>query len=245
MHINIQQDYSQMSKKAADRVIDTTKGTDMMLYCFPAGDTPTGMIKEVVAKFNSEGIDLQEKRFVSLDEWVGLGAGVPGSCLNYMTNNLYSKINIPKENICFFNALASDLQEQCGIVDSFIEKFGPIGICVLGIGMNGHLGFNESGVSFDLNSHIIDLDETTMKVSAKYFSDDVVFKRGITIGINQIMKAKEVILIASGLHKAKIVKAALEGKVSSEVPASVLQTHDNCHVYLDEAAGSLLEKGDI
>lgn len=243
MHINIQQDYSQMSKKAADKIIDTTKRKEKVLYCFPAGDTPTGMIKEVVAGFNSEKIDLQEKRFVSLDEWVGLGAGVPGSCLNYMTNNLYSKINIPKENICFFNALADDLQEQCAIVDNFIEEFGPIDICVLGIGMNGHLGFNENGVSFDLNSHVIELDETTKKVSAKYFSDEVCVKRGITIGINQIMKAKQVILIAGGLHKAKIVKAALEGEITYEVPASVLQKHDNFHVFLDEAAGSLLEKG--
>lgn len=242
MQVSILEDYNQMSKHAADTVVEKLEENEESLICFAAGDTPTEMIRQFNRQIEEKKIFLENKRFVSLDEWVGKGVEDEGGCLHFMTKNLYSQLNIPKENICFFDGLTSDLDAERNRIDSFVDQFGPIDILVLGIGMNGHLGFNESGVSFDLDSHVIALDEITKKVAPKYFKGELDVKKGITLGIRQLMNAKKIILIASGAHKAQIVKEALEGEVNNAVPASVLQKHNNVHVFIDQEAGAKLEK---
>ena len=128
------------------------------------------------------------------------------------------------------------MEAERDALNTYFVKYGPLTVSVLGIGMNGHLGFNEDGVSFDLDGHIVPLSEVTKRVMSKYFGEKFHPTHGISQGIRQIMAAERVILIANGAHKADIIHEALTGPVTSSVPASVLQNHPNCYVVLDEAA---------
>ena len=125
-------------------------------------------------------------------------------------------------------------------MDSIINEKKGIDLMIVGVGMNGHIGFNEPGISFEKNAHVIDLDSTTQTVGQKYFKNPVAIKQGITLGFKQLLQSKKLILIANGLKKSTIIKKSLEGEISSIVPASIVQMHPNSEVMVDEEAASLL-----
>jgi glucosamine-6-phosphate isomerase len=241
MQIHVFDDHHAMSLEAAKDIFQLTMQTDEMLYCFPAGDTPTELLCQFTKLICDGNIDMKNKRFVSLDEWIGLGIHDEDSCMHYMIKNLYSKVNVPADHICLIDGTAEDQDAECRKVDTYITEYGPIDIAVLGIGMNGHLGLNEPDTSINANTHIVALDTVTKKIAPKYFKRPRDINKGITMGINQLMQAGKIILIASGAQKADIVKAALEGEVSNHVPASILQKHHNAHVYLDKSAAAYLK----
>ena len=177
---------------------------------------------------------------MSLDEWVGLSNEDEGSCGQFNMVNLIHRLQKPFADIHIIDGAAEDIVSERGLLDDYIEQFGPLDVSMLGIGLNGHLGFNESGVDFNLNAHIIRLADTTKQVMTKYFGEKFHPEYGITQGIHQIMAAKKVILIANGSHKAKIIREAVNGEVTNKVPASVLQNHPNCYVVVDEEAAAEL-----
>lgn len=241
MEINIYNDYKQMSNKAANFIINFLQSGQEMLLCFAAGDTPIKTyqyLKEAIDKNNN--INTDQLKFVSLDEWIGLNEKDKGSCENYLNKYLFKPLEIKAQNIHFFDACANNLKEECLQSDRYISANGPIDLLVLGIGLNGHIGFNEPGTVKDF-SHIVKLDSITKSVSKKYFSGKRGINRGITLGLKQIMGAKNIILLASGKKKAEIIYKALVGQITKEIPASILQEHENCYVFLDKKAASGLK----
>lgn len=240
MHIVVCKDYEEMSRRAAEIVAEQVKKRPDGLISFPGGDTPLGMVHVFADMVNECKVDISRTHYVSLDEWVGLSNEDEGSCGLFNQQNLLSRLQHPFAGTHIINGAAEDIESERIALNDYISQYGPLDVSVLGIGMNGHLGFNENGVDFDLDAHIIPLSETTLKVMTKYFGEKFHPTHGISQGIRQIMAAKTVILIANGAHKAEILKKAVHGPVTNEVPASVLQNHPNCYVVADEAAAALL-----
>lgn len=240
MHIVVCKDYEEMSRRAAEIVAEQIKKRPDGLISFPGGDTPLGMVHVFADMVNEAKVDISRTHYVSLDEWVGLSNEDEGSCGLFNQQNLLSRLQHPFAGTHIINGAAEDIESERVALNDYISQYGPLDVSVLGIGMNGHLGFNENGVDFDLDAHIIPLSETTLKVMTKYFGEKFHPTHGISQGIRQIMAAKTVILIANGAHKAEILKKAVHGPVTNEVPASVLQNHPNCYVVADEAAAALL-----
>lgn len=240
MHIVVCKDYEEMSRRAAEIVAEQIKKRPDGLISFPGGDTPLGMVHVFADMVNEGKVDISRTHYVSLDEWVGLSNEDEGSCSLFNQQNLLSRLQHPFAGTHIINGAAEDIESERVALNDYISQYGPLDVSVLGIGMNGHLGFNENGVDFDLDAHIIPLSETTLKVMTKYFGEKFHPTHGISQGIRQIMAAKTVILIANGAHKAEILKKAVHGPVTNEVPASVLQNHPNCYVVADEAAAALL-----
>lgn len=240
MHIVVCKDYEEMSRRAAEIVAEQIKKRPDGLISFPGGDTPLGMVHVFADMVNECKVDISRTHYVSLDEWVGLSNEDEGSCGLFNQQNLLSRLQHPFAGTHIINGAAEDIESERVALNDYISQYGPLEVSVLGIGMNGHLGFNENGVDFDLDAHIIPLSETTLKVMTKYFGEKFHPTHGISQGIRQIMAAKTVILIANGAHKAEILKKAVHGPVTNEVPASVLQNHPNCYVVADEAAAALL-----
>lgn len=240
MHIVVCKDYEEMSRRAAEIVAEQIKKRPDGLISFPGGDTPLGMVHVFADMVNEGKVDISRTHYVSLDEWVGLSNEDEGSCGLFNQQNLLSRLQHPFAGTHIINGAAEDIESERVALNDYISQYEPLDVSVLGIGMNGHLGFNENGVDFDLDAHIIPLSETTLKVMTKYFGEKFHPTQGISQGIRQIMAAKTVILIANGAHKAEILKKAVHGPVTNEVPASVLQNHPNCYVVADEAAAALL-----
>lgn len=240
MHIVVCKDYEEMSRRAAEIVAEQVKKRPDGLISFPGGDTPLGMVHVFADMVNEGKVDISRTHYVSLDEWVGLSGEDEGSCGLFNQQNLLSRLQHPFAGTHIINGAAEDIESERVALNDYISQYGPLDVSVLGIGMNGHLGFNENGVDFDLDAHIIPLSETTLKVMTKYFGEKFHPTHGISQGIRQIMAAKTVILIANGAHKAEILKKAVHGPITNEVPASVLQNHPNCYVVADEAAAALL-----
>lgn len=240
MHIVVCKDYEEMSRRAAEIVAEQVKKRPDGLISFPGGDTPLGMVHVFADMVNEGKVDISRTHYVSLDEWVGLSNEDEGSCGLFNQQNLLSRLQHPFAGTHIINGAAEDIESERVALNDYISQYGSLDVSVLGIGMNGHLGFNENGVDFDLDAHIIPLSETTLKVMTKYFGEKFHPTHGISQGIRQIMAAKTVILIANGAHKAEILKKAVHGPVTNEVPASVLQNHPNCYVVADEAAAALL-----
>lgn len=240
MNIIICKDYEEMSRKAAELAAESIREVPESLISFPGGDTPLGMDHAFADMVNAGEVDISKTRFVSLDEWVGLSDTDEGSCGTFNRTELLGKLEKPFCDVHLINGAASDIEAERQALNEYIAQYGPLLVSVLGIGLNGHLGFNEDGVDFSLDAHIIQLSETTRKVMRKYFGDKFNPKYGLTQGIHQIMAAKKVILIANGEHKADIVARACHGEVTNSVPASVLQKHPNCYVVVDEAAAAKL-----
>lgn len=244
MKIIITKDYDSMSRKAADLVEELLNAEPEGLFSIPGGESPAGLAKEFCLRVREGRIDPTGVKFVQLDDWVGIGPDDEGSCSNFLRDNLFSQMSKPFADVFTFNGAAGNIDAQLQAQDAFIRKYGPITAQVLGIGMNGHLGFNEDGVDFSLRSHRIPLSGVTLGVQKKYFGGkDLPLTEGITMGVAQIMESKTVILLASGEKKAEIMAKALTEPVSNQIPATVLQNHANCIYLLDEAAASRLPDG--
>ena len=240
MNLVVCKNYGEMSQKAAALAAESISPTEERLVSFPGGDTPLGMVEAFVSLVNDRAVDISHTRYVQLDEWVGLGENDRGSCAHFNQVHLLDKLMFPFLEVFLINGLAPDLQQECRRLNGFIGRFGPLALSVLGVGLNGHLGFNEDGVDFEKDAHITPLSATTKKVMGKYFDRELTLEHGITQGIRQIMASKKVILVANGGHKAAILKKAFAGPVTNAVPASVLQRHGNCTVIADAEAAKEL-----
>jgi len=243
MHIIIAENYADLSLRAANFAEEFLQSEPTALISFPGGDTPVGMLRLFAQRVRSGEIDVSAAKFVQLDDWVGLGPEDAGSCSNFIQTHLLEPMGKPFADCFLFDGKAADIDEQLALQDAFVHKYGPIGLDVLGIGMNGHLGFNEDGADFSLRSHRTPLSPVTRGIQSKYFGGrELPLTEGITLGIAQIMESKAVLLLAGGAAKSEIVANALAGPVSRSVPASVLQHHPNFTCILDRAAAARLPK---
>lgn len=240
MKVTICKNYDELSRTTADYIATYVNNKPDSLLCFPSGESPSGTLDYLVQYAQQGKVNFSECRFVGLDEWVGVHEKNEGSCKYYIYSRLFTPLKIKEENIIFFNALARNLDHECKLVDNWISTNGPIDIMLVGIGLNGHIGLNEPGVSLDSYSHHIELDPVTITVAKKYFKQETILTSGITLGLKHLMESKVAILIASGIKKAEIIQKALHEEVSNKIPATIIQKHLNSLVFIDKDAASNL-----
>ena len=242
MNIEITTDYNELSIKAAKKVADYINSNPNKLVCFAAGNTPLGMLRELVTIQDRGEVDLSTVYYAALDEWVGLGLDDAGSCVKVMTDVFYQPAGIPKKMIHLFNGLDKNTDRQCREMERWLSSHGGIGFTLLGIGMNGHIGLNEPGTPETEGCLSVPLADITKLVSFKYFGRELPITTGITIGLRTLLGACTVVLLASGSAKAPIIKSSLQGPITLSVPASLFQKHENIFAMLDKKAASLLER---
>ena len=208
------------------------------------GSSPIGLYKRMIEDHKTNGTSYKDVCTFNLDEYVGLPIDHPESYYSFMKEQLFDHIDIPAENIHIPNG-NGDLEANAKAYDEAMSEM-TVDIQVLGIGSNGHIGFNEPGTSFDVTTHVTDLTEQTRKDNARFFDPrgEEVPHQAVTMGPANIMTAKNVLLIAAGANKAKAVHDMIKGPVDVNCPASILQRHDSVTVVVDEAAASLLDETD-
>lgn len=237
MKIYVSDDYKGMSRKAANIVSAQVILNPSCVLGLATGSTPIGMYKQLIDWYNKGDLDFSQVKSVNLDEYVGLAPTHDQSYRYFMQHNLFDHVNIDPANTNVPNGLASDPEAECERYNEVIRSMGGIDIQVLGMGHNGHIGFNEPGEAFELETHVVDLTERTIEANARFFaSKDEVPKRAITMGIKSIMQARQILVVVSGEDKAEIVKKAFFGPVVPQVPASILQMHPNVVLCGDKAA---------
>ena len=241
MRVYIGKNYDEMSRIAANVLsAQVTMKPDCVLG-LATGSTPIGTYKVLIERCAQGDLDFSQVKSINLDEYVGLSGEHDQSYRYFMNNNLFNHINIDKANTNVPNGLAEDVDAECERYNNVINTLGPIDIQVLGMGHNGHIGFNEPDDHFPLETHKVDLAQSTIDANARFFaSADEVPRQALTMGIKTIMQAKKVLVVVSGKDKAEIVKKAFTGPVTPQVPASILQMHPDVILVADEAAASLL-----
>lgn len=236
----IYDNYSELSVRTAEMIAAIISDKPDALLCFPAGETSVGTFRHLIKLNKTSKISFKQCRIVGLDEWANIGRMRNENCFSFLKKHLFDQIDYSEENFYFFDGESSDLLQECIKTDDFIKKNGPIDMILLGMGMNGHLGLNEPGCSFDLYSHIVDLDETTKIVGQKYFSGKVQLTSGITLGLKYIMEAGTVILQLNGIRKAEVARRLMDSEISAVFPASILKSHLNSFLLLDKEAAEYL-----
>lgn len=244
MKIWIADTYENLSSQLTDHLFRRLQGNKSPLLCVASGDSPKGLYKEITARASQQKVTVSGWAFVGLDEWLGMNGNDEGSCRFHLDNDLFDPLNVAEENICFFDGRAKDLNTECNRIESFIQQRGGIEVAILGLGMNGHVGMNEPGISPLLHAHVADLHPVTQQVGQKYFTQQQELSGGLTLGIADLMEARTVFLVVNGRHKADVVKKLLEGPVTEDLPASLLRNHPDLHVYLDKEVASLLQNGE-
>lgn len=231
MKIITANDYNDLSRKAANIISAQVILKPTSVLGLATGSTPIGTYKQLIKWYEIGDIDFSMVTSVNLDEYCGLSGEDEQSYRYFMDTNLFNHININKEKTHVPNGLAIDKEQECIDYDKMIQDLGGIDIQLLGIGHNGHIGFNEPNIKFEKTTHIVDLDKSTIEANARFFNNiDEVPKQAITMGIKSIMHARHVLLIANGPDKESIIKKALFGPITPDVPASILQLHPNLTV---------------
>lgn len=228
--------------EVANQILHQVKKKPNSVLCLAAGDTPRLAYKLLVEFGKRQQISFAQCTFVALDEWLGIAADNDGSCAFFLRRNLFLPLEIADSQIRLFDALTSDPAGECRSMDNFIFDNGGIDLMLVGVGMNGHVGFNEPGVAEGLYAHVTDLDATTRSVGQKYFKQSTDLERGITLGLRHLLESRSTLLMASGAKKAAIIAKAMEGTVSTDVPASIIRKHPNGVVLLDEDAACMLRR---
>ena len=236
----ITKNYEELSQKTAEMIAEIVKNKPNATICLASGDTPLGTYRVLVEMVKNKEIDLSHCTIIGLDEWVGMNRHDEGSCSYYLYQDLFTPINFPENKIHCFDGKNADLQAECNKIDEIIIKNGSLDLLLVGIGLNGHIAMNEPNTPFDLYCHVVKLTEMTKQVGQKYFKKDTILDKGITLGLRHLQEAKMVILIANGERKASIIQQAMEGEISEELPATILQKHKNAFVILDEVAAAEL-----
>ncbi len=205
------------------------------------GSSPIGTYAELVRMCAEENLDFFDVRTVNLDEYVGLDASHPQSYRYYMQKYLFDEVNIDPDNTYVPDGLAEDADEECALYDELLESLGYADIQLLGIGVNGHIGFNEPADCFTPQTHVVEIAESTIDSNQRFFETrDEVPRNAITMGIKGILCAKRIVLIATGRKKAEALKATCFGPVTPQLPASILQLHPDVTIIADEEAFSLV-----
>ena len=242
MQLKIYKNYQSLSEAAANEIIELVKHKPNAVLCLPSGETPRLTCQLFVEKAVKEKIDLGQITFIGLDEWVGIPPENEGSCHYFFQNEIFKPLQISRKQTHLFDGMSANLDQECKKMDAVLLEKSGIDLMVVGIGMNGHIGFNEPGVSFNNYSHIIDLDDTTVSVGQKYFKTPVSLTKGITLGLKHLQESKKVLLLANGTKKAAVIKKTVEEKITNEFPASIMQTHSNAFIMIDDEAAGLLDQ---
>lgn len=232
-------DYQSLSEVASQIIVDVVNKKPNAILGLATGSSPIGLYQRLIAAYQNKQISFKDVITFNLDEYCGLPQDHPESYYSFMHRHLFDHIDVQKQNIHLPNA-QTDLQKACDDYNALLEK-NTLDIQLLGIGSNGHIGFNEPNTPFDSVTQIIKLAEKTRQDNKRFFASiDEVPEYAITMGIKNIMQAKKILLIASGKGKAEAIKRLVEGKVDVSFPASILQEHPDVTIVIDEEAAALL-----
>ncbi len=224
--------YKEMCDKISEEFVNDIIENPSSVLGLATGSTALGIYENLINKHKQENLDFSFVKTVNLDEYIGLSNDNDQSYRYYMDNNFFNHINVKKENTFIPNGLAKDLKKECDAYDELIQKLNGIDIQLLGIGHNGHIGFNEPNNSFKKDTHVVDLHKETIEANSRFFSSiEETPTTAITLGIKNIIQAKKVIL-AGGEDKKEIIEKAIFGDITPEVPASILQLHENLIVVM-------------
>jgi glucosamine-6-phosphate isomerase len=242
MQLQICENYDVLSAHAAKEIIELVKEKPDAVLCLASGDTPRLTYSMMAKMAADDRVDFSRCTFIGLDEWMGISPDNEGSCHYFLQHQVFEPLHISNDHIHLFDGLSANPEEECRKMDKIISDKGGIDLMVVGIGMNGHIGFNEPAESFGQYSRVVDLGESTILVGQKYFREQTSLTSGITLGLNHLLESKKVILVANGVKKADVVRKALKEKVTPHLPASILRNHSNGLVILDRAAASMLNQ---
>lgn len=241
MRIYKAKDYDELSRKAANIISSQVIMKPDCVLGLATGSTPIGTYKQLIEMYNKGDLDFSEVKSVNLDEYRGLTKDNDQSYYYFMNNNLFKHININMDSTNVPDGTEADSDKECGRYEDVIKNLGGVDLQLLGLGHNGHIGFNEPDSSFAPITHCVDLTESTIEANKRFFASiDDVPKQAYTMGIGTIMKARKILLVVSGADKAPILHDVLCGPITPQVPASVLQLHSDVVVVADEAAMSKL-----
>lgn len=230
-------DYADMSRKAANVISAQIIMKPDCVLGLATGSTPIGLYKYLIEWYEKGDLDFSQVRTVNLDEYKGLSRENDQSYYYFMHQNLFDHVNIPSGNTHLPNGMEPDSEKECARYTQLIDSMGGVDLQLLGLGHNGHIGFNEPAEAFAKDVNCVDLTTSTIEANKRFFaSADDVPKQAYTMGIKTIMKAKKILIVASGEDKAQILRDAFLGPITPHVPASVLQLHNDVTIVADEAA---------
>lgn len=235
--------YDELSKKAANIIAAQILIKPECVLGLATGSSPIGTYERLIKYYNDGDLDFSTISSVNLDEYRGLGPNDDQSYNYFMNEHLFSKVNINKEKTFLPNGLEADADKACSDYNNIIDHIGGIDLQLLGLGHNGHIGFNEPDESFPISVHCVDLTPSTIEANTRFFAnEDLVPKQAYTMGVGNILNAKKILVVVSGKDKAAILNTVINGPVTPLVPASILQLHKDVTFVVDEAAASELVK---
>lgn len=238
--------YEHMCELAANYISEKVRENPKITLGLATGGTPLGTYEKLIEDFQHGKTSYKQVVSFNLDEYIGLTGQDPNSYRYYMNANFFNHIDIDLENTFVPNGATEDLEQECQDYETNIAKKGGVDLQLLGIGSNGHIGFNEPGASFQSYTHVVDLAESTIEANSIYFDDkEDVPKKAVTMGIASIMRSKEILLLVSGDHKHEALAKLVNGEVSEQFPASILKHHPFVTIIADEAAIGNLNKKEV
>lgn len=239
--IKVFENYDELSAHAAEMFKEVLNNTENPVLGLATGSSPEGMYKALVEMNQNNEVDFSHVTSVNLDEYVGLAGDHDQSYRYFMDKHLFNHVNIDKSKTFVPNGLAEDLDKECQEYDQRIVDLGYADLQVLGIGPNGHIGFNEPDEKLTIKTHVADLLDSTIEANARFFeSKEDVPKQAISMGLQAILNAKKIILIASGKAKAKAIASLVDEYVTTQIPATLLKVHPDVTVLVDKEAASLI-----
>ena len=241
MNIYKVKDYAELSSKAASIIASQIIMKPACVLGLATGSSPVGTYKKLIEWHEKGLVDFSQVTSVNLDEYKGLSEDNDQSYRYFMNTNLFNHVNINKEKTYVPNGLEPDSQKACDQYNEIIASVGGIDLQLLGLGHNGHIGFNEPDTYFPSVTHCVDLTESTIEANKRFFASEAdVPRQAYTMGILNIMSARKIVVVVSGADKAEILKKVVTGPITPQVPASVLQLHGDVTIIADEAAAALL-----
>ena len=243
MKLIITKNYEELSRAAAEEFAKVINKNPNAVLGLATGGSPVGMYKELIKMYQNNEVDFSKVTTINLDEYVGLNPEHEQSYRYFMNENLFKHVNIDIQKTFVPNGLAEDLEKECSEYDKKIQELGGVDSQLLGVGNNGHIAFNEPDDELSVGTNVITLTQDTIEANARFFENiEDVPRKAVSMGLGGIMKAKKIVLIASGESKAEAIKGLFSGKISTDNPASMLQMHRDVIVIVDKEAAKLIEK---
>lgn len=238
MKIIIANDYEQMSLEAANIITDIIKSNPKAVLGLATGSSPIGLYENLIKEYKSGNISFKDIKTINLDEYIGLDGDHPKSYRYFMDDVLFNHVDIDKSNTFIPNGKAQNLEEECTSYERKLDELGGQDVQILGIGTNGHIGFNEPSEELVLYTHVENLQDSTIQANSRFFkSIEEVPTTAISMGIGSIFKAKQIVLVASGPKKAEIMASFQNNNLTPQIPASLLKLHPNVTIIMDKEAG--------
>lgn len=232
----------EISKAVSSIIIEQVNNKPNSVLGFATGASPVETYKRIIESYENGGVSLKDITTFNLDEYCGLSRDNVNSYYYFMKDNLFGKTDVDFDKVNFLSGLSDDVEAECAEYREKISNAGGIDIQLLGVGTNGHIGFNEPSDEFTDGPFKVKLTESTIAANCKYFENDDMPRYALTMGIGDIMKAKKILLIATGESKADAVLKMVKGEVTAQCPASILQNHPDCTIYVDKASAKLISE---